>query len=67
MWWFFLGVMVGFLTACTAMVSKIIGQLKYVAGDGEIHFFMELADPDVGNILRQKYVILEVDSNPSQK
>lgn len=65
MWWFILGVVLGFLLACTAMVNKIIGKLKYKIDDGEIYFFMELENPDVGNILGRKYVVLQVESNIS--
>ena len=66
MFWFIAGFVVGFLLMCWVMILKIIGKLKYVIDDGDVVFFMEIPNQDVGNILSKGFVVLKVDSKPSQ-
>lgn len=67
MLWFILGLILGFALACFGMVLKIVGKLKYTIDDGELYFFMQLNTNNPGSLLAQKYVVLEVDSNPAHK
>lgn len=67
MLWFLLGVVVGISLMAYGMALKIVGRLKYVVDEGTVHFFMELDKPDVGNILSKKYVVLNVDQNPTHE
>lgn len=66
MLWLILGVIIGFALACCGMMLKIVGKLKYAIEDGELYFFMHLDDNNPGQLLTKKYVILEVDPNPTQ-
>ena len=66
-WWFIGGIILGYLLACTAFVGKIIGDLKYRIRDDDIYFYMAVENPDVGDILSKKYVVLKVDQNPSHE
>lgn len=66
MFWFIVGFVFGFLIVSWVMTTKIVGNLKYVIDDGDVHFFMQIPDPDVGNILSKGFVVLKVDSKPSQ-
>ena len=67
MFWFVLGVVVGFMLAAFSVTLKIVGNLGYVIDEGDVHFFMKLSKPDVGSILSRKYVVLEVDEKPTHK
>ena len=67
MLWFLLGVVVGVGLMAYGTALKIVGWLKYVVDEGDVHFFMQLDNPDISNILGKKYVVLQVDPNPTHE
>jgi hypothetical protein len=62
MLWFIIGLVVGFILACCAMVGKIVGKLKHVTDEDGTYLFLELNQPDVNKVLSHKYVVLEVET-----
>lgn len=66
MFLFIAGFVAGFLLMAWIMTLKIVGKLKYVIDDGDVILFMEIPNNDVGNILSKGFVVLKVDSKPSQ-
>ena len=66
MLWFVLGAIFGIALARLVTTLKTAGELKYTIDDGELYFFMHLNTNEPEDLLRKKYVILEVDPNQTQ-
>lgn len=60
---FVLGFIAGFIFAVMCFSRLVIGKLMRVQDEDGVYPFMMLNDPNVNNIFKKKYVILEVSNS----
>lgn len=60
MLYFILGVIAGFIFAVLCVSRLVIGKLKRVQDSDGVYPYMVLKDPNVDNIFKMKFVVLQV-------
>ena len=63
MFYFILGVMIGFVFAVLCVSRLVIGKLSRVHDEDGVYPYMILNDPNVDNIFKKKFVVLQVNQS----
>lgn len=63
MLYFVLGVIVGLMVALLCFARLIVGKLARVQDEDGVYPYMVLNDPNVDNIFKRKFVVLEVGNS----
>lgn len=58
-----LGFITGFVFAVLCFSRLVIGKLMRVQDEDGVYPYMELNDPNINNIFKKKYVVLEVGNS----
>ena len=65
MLYFVLGVIVGFVFAVLCVSRLVVGNLARVQDEDGVYPYMVLKDPNVDNVFKKKFVVLQV-GNPQE-
>lgn len=63
MLYFILGVIVGFIFAVLCVSTLIVGKIAKVQDEDGVYPYMVLKDPDVNNVFKKKFIVLEVGNS----
>lgn len=58
-----LGVVVGFIFAVLCFSRLVVGTLSRVQDEDGVYPYMVLNDPNIENVFKKKYIILEVSQS----
>lgn len=63
MLYFVLGVVAGFIFAVLCVSRLVVGKLARVQDEDGVYPYMVLDDPNVENVFKKKFVVLEIDNS----